>query len=214
MKIIGFSSGAAGREGNVDRMVKGIMSRSGYDSEFVKLTDLSFSGCRGCAHLCAKPRVCQLDDDLRPFYGKIRDADAVVIGSPVYFDAVNGTTVTFVERFFGYRHLESALKGKPFVLAVSSGVYHEGVLFQFRKMLGFFEVNVLDAVVYDSQILPCMTCGLHKGCTIGALYARNPVAARSLEITPEMFRAWEDHPETVLAVERAAAKLRECARRA
>jgi multimeric flavodoxin WrbA len=213
MKIIGFSSGAAGREGNVDRMVKGIMSRSGYDPEFVKLTGLSFSGCRGCAHLCAGPRECQLEDDLLPFYHKIREADAVVIGSPVYFNAVSGTTIAFIERFFGYRHLESALKGKPFVLAVSSGIYHGDVLPQFRRMLAFFEVNILDAVVYASDILPCMTCGLHRGCTIGGLYARNPVAARSLEITPEMFRVWEDHPETVLAVERAASRLRKCAQR-
>ena len=55
MSILGFSAGAVGREGNVDRMVKAILDRSGHDTEFVKLTDLTYSGCKGCADQCAEP---------------------------------------------------------------------------------------------------------------------------------------------------------------
>ena len=51
MKVIGFSAGSVGREGNVDRMVKAILDKSGHDAEFVKLTDLNFSGCKGCVQL-------------------------------------------------------------------------------------------------------------------------------------------------------------------
>ena len=68
MKVIGFSAGSAGREGNVDRMVKAILERSGHDVEFVKLTDLNFSGCKGCVQLCARPQVCKLEDDAQPYY--------------------------------------------------------------------------------------------------------------------------------------------------
>jgi multimeric flavodoxin WrbA len=39
MKVIGFSAGSVGREGNIDRMVKAILDRSGHEAEFVKLTD-------------------------------------------------------------------------------------------------------------------------------------------------------------------------------
>ena len=49
MKVIGFSAGSVGRAGNVDRMVKAILDKSGHEVEFVKLTDLNFSGCKGCA---------------------------------------------------------------------------------------------------------------------------------------------------------------------
>ncbi len=31
MKVIGFSAGSVGREGNVDRMVKAILQKSGHD---------------------------------------------------------------------------------------------------------------------------------------------------------------------------------------
>ena len=78
MSIIGFSSGGTGHTTNVDRMVRTILDKSGYQSEFVKLTDLNFSGCKGCVQLCAKPQVCLLEDDASPYYHKIKEADAVV----------------------------------------------------------------------------------------------------------------------------------------
>ena len=39
---------------------------------------MNYSGCKGCVHLCAKPQVCLLEDDLLPYYQKIKKADAVV----------------------------------------------------------------------------------------------------------------------------------------
>lgn len=105
MNVIGFSSGGVGRESNADRMVRAILEKSGHDTEFVKLTELNYSGCKGCVQLCAGPQVCRLEDDLLPYYQKLKEADAVVLGSPIYFGTINATMLAFVERFFGYRHV-------------------------------------------------------------------------------------------------------------
>ncbi len=67
-KIIGFSAGVTGSDSNVDRMVKEIMGQTGYDSEFVKLTDVNYSACKGCVWLCAEPEICLLEDELLPYY--------------------------------------------------------------------------------------------------------------------------------------------------
>ena len=208
MNVIGFSAGAVGRESNVDRMVKAILEKTGCEYEFVKLTDLTYSGCKGCVQLCAKPRVCRLEDDLFPYYEKIKAADAVVVGSPVYFASVNATTFTFIERFFGYRHVKCAIAHKPFALAVAGGGSAENVKDQFERLLAPFEVEIVDTVVHRTNIAPCFSCGFHKACTIGGLYQAIGEAAHTLEITPEMFSAWEDQPETVAAVEAVAEKLR------
>jgi multimeric flavodoxin WrbA len=208
MNIIGFSAGSVGREGNVDRMVKAIMEKSGHDSEFVKLADLNYSGCKGCVHLCARPQVCKLDDDLLPYYQKVKEADAVVIGAPVYFDALNGMAVSFIERFFGYRHVDIAIAGKPFVIAVCGGMMVDGATQQLRQMLGHFEVNILDAVQFQSRVPPCFKCGRHKECEIGGLYAMLGDAAHSLKITPELFNQWEDDRDVNTAIDEAAEKLR------
>jgi multimeric flavodoxin WrbA len=93
MRIIGFSSGATGKTSNVDRMVQAVMAKTGWESEFVKLTDLNFTGCKGCVDLCANPQVCLAPDDLLPHYQSLKEADAIVLGSPVYMGTVNASTV-------------------------------------------------------------------------------------------------------------------------
>ncbi len=208
MNVVGFSAGCVGREGNVDRMVKAILEKSGSEHEFVKLTDLTYSGCKGCVQLCAKPLVCKLEDDLMPYYEKVKAADAVVVGSPVYFGSVNAATCAFIERFFGYRHVKCAIAGKPFVLVIGAGLPRKGLADQFAGLLAPFEVDIVDTVMYRTSIPPCFKCGLHKVCTIGGMYKVLGEAAHTLEVTPEMFKVWEDHPETVAAVDAAAGKLK------
>jgi len=210
MKVIGFSSGGAERETNVDRMVKEIMEKSGHETEFVKLTELNYSGCRGCVQLCAKPQECRLEDDLLPYYRKVKEADAVVLGGAVYFGTINATMLAFVERFFGYRHVTVAIQKKPFVLVLGGGARDNNrAADNFRGALSPFGVKVLDVVRYSSGIPPCFSCGRHQECSIGGLYTAVGEAAHSMTITPDLFHRWEDHPETVTAVEAAAAKLAE-----
>jgi len=206
MKVIGFSSGGVGREVNVDRMVKTIMDKSSHETEFVKLTDLNYSGCKGCVQLCAKPQVCRLEDDLFPYYQKIKEADAVVVGSPVYFGNINAAALAFIERFFGYRHVSVAISRKPFVLVLSGGQLGDAAD-QFRQRLRPFGVKILDVVQYRSGIPPCFSCGRHQECSIGGLYNAQGEAAHSMTIKPEFFHRWEDRPEAVAAVEAAATKL-------
>lgn len=208
MKIIGFSSGGVGREGNADRMVKAIMEKSGFETEFVKLADFTYSGCKGCVDLCAEPQVCRLDDGLGPYYQKVKDADAVVVGSSVYFGGINAMARSFLERFFGYRHVSIAIKDKPFVLAVSGGGNLETVTESFRNALQPFMVNILDVVQYTSGIPPCFSCGRHKECRIGGLYMARGEASHKLDIKPEFFHKWENDPRTVTWIETAAEKLR------
>ena len=207
MKVIGFSSGGVGHMGNVDRMVKAIMAKSGHEAEFVKLTELNYSACKGCVQLCAGPQVCQLADDLLPYYQKIKEADAVVIGSPVYFGTVNAAALSFVERFYGYRHRSVAIQNKLFVLVVCGSVALEPAAERLQKSLKLFRVKVLDTVLYRSGMPPCLSCGHHKECSIGGLYAMVGETAHSLEITPEFFHRWEDDDNTVVAIERAGVLL-------
>lgn len=208
MKVIGFSAGSVGREGNVDRMVKAILERSGHDVEFVKLTELTFSGCKGCVQLCARPQVCRLEDDAQPYYEKVKEADAVVIGTPVYFDNISATVWAFIERFFGYRHVDIPIAGKPFVTVVGGAMTLDSAVEQLHKVLGAFEVNMIDTLRFESKVPPCFKCGRHKECEIGGLYMMLGDAAKELTITKEMFARWEDDSATADAIDAAAEKLK------
>jgi len=74
----------------------------GAETELVHLYDLDFKGCRSC--FACKTRggksygTCVQNDDLAPVLQKIADADALVIGSPIYFESVSGETRSFLER--------------------------------------------------------------------------------------------------------------------
>jgi len=210
MKIIGFSAGVVGRDSNVDRMVKAIMGKTGYESEFVKLTDLNYSACKGCVWLCAEPQVCRLEDDLFPYYQKLKEADAVVLGSPIHHAAVSATMLSFVSRFWGYRHVNIAIQKKPFVLALcgAGDKLRDTSEEDFRRVLRPSAVSIVDVVSYYSRIPPCYRCGRHQECVIGGAYQIWREKARTLTITPELFRRWEDRPETVAKVEASAEKLR------
>jgi multimeric flavodoxin WrbA len=208
MKVIGFSAGSVGREGNIDRLVKAILEKSGHEVEFVKLTDLTYSGCKGCVQLCAKPQVCKLEDEAQPYYEKIKQADAVVIGTPVYFNTMTATVWAFIERFFGYRHVDIPIAGKPFVLVVGGALMLDSAVEQLHKVLGVFELKVLDTVRYLSKVPPCFKCGRHRDCEIGGMYRMLGDAAKDVTITKEMFTRWEDNCEVAAAVDAAAEKLK------
>jgi len=210
MKIIGFSAGVTDRDSNVDRMVKAIMEKTGYESEFVKLTDLNYIACKGCVWLCAEPQACQLEDDLLPYYQKLKEADAVVLGSPIHHSTISVTMLSFISRLWGYRHVNIPIQKKPFVLAICGGGNPQTDTSEqdFRKALRPYAVSIVDVVSYYSRIPPCYRCGRHQECVIGGAYKIWGDKARTLTITPEFFRRWEERPETVLKVEAAAENLR------
>ncbi len=149
-----------------------------------------------------------MEDDAQPFYEKIMEADAVVIGTPVYFDTITSTVWAFIERFFGYRHVDIQIAGKPFVTVVGGAMMLDSAVEQLHKVLGAFEVNVIDTVTFASKVPPCFKCGRHKECKIGGAYMMLGDAAKELTITKEMFTRWEDDNATVAAIDAAAGKLK------
>jgi hypothetical protein len=131
-----------------------------------------------------------------------------VIGTPVYFDNMTSIVWAFIERFFGYRHVEIPIASKPFVLVVGGALRLDSTVEQLHKVLGAFEVNVLDTVRFQSKIPPCFKCGRHRECEIGGMYKMLGEAALQMKITPQMFTRWEDDRGVADAVDAAAEKLK------
>lgn len=208
--IIGFSAGVTGSDSNVDRMVKEIMAQTGYDSEFVKLTDINYSACKGCVWLCAKPEICLLEDELLPYYQKIKEADAIVLGSPVHFSTISATMIAFISRLWGFRHVNFAIKNKPFILAISgfTEAQQQPASDDFQKAIKHFQVNVVDVVKFCSTIPPCYKCGRHQQCCIGGAYHKFGTETHNLKIEKSLFQKWEECPESMVAIEEAANKLK------
>lgn len=184
-------------------MVRYILNHVDQQSAFTNLTKLSYSPCRACAHLCAQDNLCKLDDDLKPFYPKLKDADAIVLGTPCYFGDMNGFMTTFLERLWALRHQRFPLEGKPFVVVASGGLRSPlNAIESVKKWMADYKADFAGSVAFTSTNLPCFTCGFGKVCWIGGSHeVYGEEGRKNLNITKELFKQWEDFPDIVRSVE-------------
>ncbi len=196
--ILGFSSsGISG--GNVDRMVKHILELSKQPYEFVRLSDMIYSPCKACVQLCAKDNLCKLEDDLKDYYPKIISASALVLGTPTYFNNMNGFMAVFLERLWALRHQRFAIKGKPFCV-ISTGDRLKGAekaVEAVRQRMSSYLATFVGAAAYESENFPCYSCGFGHSCQVGGLYRTYGEAAlQKLKSGPARFSQWENCAKT------------------
>ena len=83
------------------KALEGAASR-GAETEIIHLNDLTFKGCQSCfacKTIGSKSYgKCATKDDLTPILDRIKDADALILGSPVYLGAATGIMRSFLER--------------------------------------------------------------------------------------------------------------------
>ncbi|WP_048051238.1 flavodoxin family protein [Methanosarcina soligelidi] len=78
-------------------------SSEGAETEMIHLYDLDFKGCISC--FACKLRdgksygKCAMQDDLTPVLEQLEDADAVILGSPIYLGNSTGEMRSFMERY-------------------------------------------------------------------------------------------------------------------
>jgi len=104
MKVMAFN-GSPRKKWNtatlLDKALEGAASQ-GAETELVHLYDLDFKGCISCFACKTKGGKsygrCAVKDDLAPVFGKIEKADAIILGSPIYFGTVSGEMRSFMER--------------------------------------------------------------------------------------------------------------------
>jgi len=85
----------------LNKALEGAASQ-GAETELVHLYDLNYKGCISCFACKLKDGKsygkCAVNDDLKPVFKKIEEADAVIFGSPIYFGQVTGEMRSFLER--------------------------------------------------------------------------------------------------------------------
>ena len=91
----------------LEKALEGAASQ-GAATRLVHLYDLDYRGCISC--FACKTRggksygTCAVKDDLTPLFAEIREADAIILGSPIYFGNISGEMRSFMERLL-FPHL-------------------------------------------------------------------------------------------------------------
>jgi multimeric flavodoxin WrbA len=104
MKVVAINGSprAAGNTRFALGLVCAQLTAAGVESELVQVGHLPLHGCTGCGR-CAKSRNerCALaDDGVNAMVAKMKAADGIVLGSPVYFAGIAGTMKCFLDRAF------------------------------------------------------------------------------------------------------------------
>ena len=106
MKVLGIN-GSPRKKWNTGTLVSKALegaAAAGAETELIHLYDLDFKGCISCfscKRLNGKSYgKCAVKDDLAPVLEKVEKADALVLGSPIYFAEVTGEMRSFIERLF------------------------------------------------------------------------------------------------------------------
>lgn len=104
MKAI-FINGSPRKNFNTAKLLKEAQKGAefaGAQTEFFNLYDYNFRGCYSC-FACKKTGattncLCAIKDEIRPILEKCINADAIIMGSPVYFSYPTGMFRSFLER--------------------------------------------------------------------------------------------------------------------
>ena len=104
MSIHVLGVAASPRSGATTRLVraclKGAETIDGVTTEYVSLAGKRIAACDGCLD-CLDAPTCHIDDDMQPLYPQMLRADAIVLGTPVYYGSPAALAKAFMERVTG-----------------------------------------------------------------------------------------------------------------
>ena len=111
MKVL-IINGSPRSEGNTSialgEMAK-VFAKNGIDTETIQVGNKAIRGCIACRH-CLEHGKCAFDDIVNETAEKFKDCDGLVIGSPVYYAAANGTLISFLNRLFYSTSFDKTMK--------------------------------------------------------------------------------------------------------
>lgn len=149
MKVVGFN-GSPNKKGNTACSLNIIfeeLENAGIETEMIQVGKKKIQGCTAC-HGCVKNQneTCTLDDDpVNEWIQKIKEADGILLGSPVHFSGVAGTMKSFLDRAF-------------FVASVNGGLFRNKVgaaVAAVRRSGGISTVDSLNHYInYSEMIMP------------------------------------------------------------
>jgi multimeric flavodoxin WrbA len=141
MKVVGIV-GSPRKKGNTEILTAHTLqaiAEEGIETELIRLAGLDIKPCNACDY-CRTEHKCNIKDDLNPIYEKMKQADGIILASPVYFGSATALVKALMER--SGRISRDAFRGKvggPLVVARRAGKnFTFAELTLWFQILGFF----------------------------------------------------------------------------
>lgn len=145
--------------GNTKKMVAAFAegaATAGHHVDVVDVCKKKIGGCLACEYCHTKGRgECIQKDDMQEVYALLREAEMLVIASPIYYHGISGQLKCAIDRFYSTAYPKKPSKLKKVAMILSSGDsdMYDGALFSFKgdflDYLGLENMGVFTA--YGAQ---------------------------------------------------------------
>lgn len=121
----------------------------GVETELFQIGTQPVAGCIACG-ACKGNARCVFDDKVNAFVAKMREADGMIVGSPVYYASASGQVTAFLDRAFYVGG--SYMDGKPGAALVSCR--RGGASAAFDQLNKYFSISNMPIVTsnYWNQV--------------------------------------------------------------
>ena len=139
--MINGSPRADSNTGIALREMKEIFLAEGIEVEEMQVGREAIRGCIACGK-CAAIGKCIFDDAVNEAAEKFRDADGLVIASPVYYASANATMIALLDRLFYSTHFDKTMKVGASVVCARRG----GCSATFDELNKYFTISGMPVV--------------------------------------------------------------------
>ncbi|ABB13827.1 flavodoxin family protein [Carboxydothermus hydrogenoformans] len=103
MKVVAFN-GSPRANGNTYQALKLVLAeleKEGIEGEIIQVGDKVIRGCLACGKCVRnKNERCAIDDEVNDWIQKMKEADGIILGSPVHYSGITATMKAFLDRAF------------------------------------------------------------------------------------------------------------------
>lgn len=143
MKVL-ILNGSPHAEGNtaiaLNEMVK-VFKEENVEYELIQIGNKDIRGCVSCGK-CGELKKCVFDDIVNQIADKFRDADGLVVGSPVYYANANATVSALLQRLFYSSKFDKTMKVGAGVVVARRG----GCSTTFDELNKYFTISGMPVV--------------------------------------------------------------------
>lgn len=141
LKVIGIV-GSPRAGGNTEFMVETALKeieKKGIKTELITLHDRNIGYCVGCDS-CKTTNKCIIEDDMQELTEIVKNADGVIMSSPVYFGDMTGLAKSFIDRLRPLRNVH-AFKYKVCGAIATGGFRNGGQETTIHSIYDFFLIQ-------------------------------------------------------------------------
>ncbi len=149
MHILAFNASPHRDKGHTHRILAPFLegaAEAGATTETLMVRDLDVKPCIACMTCWyATPEQCAQDDDMTDVLEKVRAADVVVLGTPVYVDGMVGQLKVVLDRMIPLLHPEMEMRDGHMRHPITDRA--QGMKFVLVSVCGFHEIDSFDPLV-------------------------------------------------------------------